>query len=123
MRYLIAGLLALTPSLALADTLDKSDSAWILTATALVLFMTLPGLALFYGGLVRNKNVLSVLMQCFAIACAVSLVWLVVGYPWRFPTVARPMPGSAASAMCSLTASAATRWRAACPRACTVCSR
>ena len=84
MRYLIAGLLALTPSLALADTLDKSDSAWILTATALVLFMTLPGLALFYGGLVRNKNVLSVLMQCFAIACAVSLVWLVVGYSLAF---------------------------------------
>ena len=84
MRYLIAGLLALTPSLALADTLDKSDSAWILTATALVLFMTLPGLALFYGGLVRNKNVLSVLMQCFAIACAVSLVWLGVGYSLAF---------------------------------------
>jgi len=84
MRYLMAGLLALTPSLALADTLDKSDSAWILTATALVLFMTLPGLALFYGGLVRNKNVLSVLMQCFAIACAVSLVWLVVGYSLAF---------------------------------------
>jgi ammonium transporter, Amt family len=84
MRYLIAGLLALTPSLALAGTLDKSDSAWILTATALVLFMTLPGLALFYGGLVRNKNVLSVLMQCFAIACAVSLVWLVVGYSLAF---------------------------------------
>lgn len=84
MRYLIAGLLALTPSPALADTLDKSDSAWILTATALVLFMTLPGLALFYGGLVRNKNVLSVLMQCFAIACAVSLVWLVVGYSLAF---------------------------------------
>ncbi len=84
MRYLIAGLLALTPSLALADTLDKSDSAWILTATALVLFMTLPGLALFYGGLVRNKNVLSVLMQCFAIACAVSLVWLIIGYSLAF---------------------------------------
>ena len=84
MRYLIAGLLALTPSLALADTLDKSDSAWILTATALVLFMTLPGLALFYGGLVRNKNVLSVLMQCFAIACAVSLVWLIAGYSLAF---------------------------------------
>jgi len=84
MRYLIAGLLALTPSLALADTLDKGDSAWILTATALVLFMTLPGLSLFYGGLVRNKNVLSVLMQCFAIACAVSLVWLIVGYSLAF---------------------------------------
>jgi len=133
MRYLIAGLLALTPSLALADTLDKSDSAWILTATALVLFMTLPGLALFYGGLVRNKNVLSVLMQCFAIACAVSLVWLVVGYSLAFSDggaanawiggFSKPTPGSAVSATCSSTASGATRWRAACPRACTVCSR
>ena len=84
MKYWIAGLLALTPSLALADGLDKSDTAWILVATALVLFMTLPGLSLFYGGLVRNKNVLSVLMQCFAIACAVSLVWLIAGYSLAF---------------------------------------
>ena len=84
MKYWIAGLLALTPSLALADGLDKSDTARILVATALVLFMTLPGLSLFYGGLVRNKNVLSVLMQCFAIACAVSLVWLIAGYSLAF---------------------------------------
>ena len=83
-KYRIAGLLALMPSMAVADTLDKSDTAWILVATALVLMMTLPGLSLFYGGLVRNKNVLSVLMQCFAIACAVSLVWLMVGYSLAF---------------------------------------
>lgn len=76
--------LLMLPSLALADGLDTGDSAWILTATALVLFMTLPGLSLFYGGLVRSKNVLSVLMQCFAITCAVSLVWLIAGYSLAF---------------------------------------
>ena len=64
--------------------LDTGDTAWILTATALVLFMTIPGLSLFYGGLVRSKNVLSVLMQCFAITCAVSLVWLICGYSLAF---------------------------------------
>ena len=72
------------PSLAFAEGLDGGDTAWILTATALVLFMTIPGLSLFYGGLVRNRNVLSVLMQCFAITCAVSLVWLIAGYSLAF---------------------------------------
>ncbi len=57
--------------------MSGGDTAWVLTSTALVLFMTIPGLALFYGGLVRTKNVLSVLMQCFAITCVVSLLWLV----------------------------------------------
>lgn len=66
------------------DAFSGADTAWIITATALVLFMTLPGLALFYGGLVRNKNVLSVLMQCFAITCVVSLVWLIGGYSLAF---------------------------------------
>lgn len=75
---------ALTPSLASADTVDSGDTAWILTATALVLFMTLPGLSLFYAGLVRSKNVLSVLMQCFAIACMASVVWLLIGYSLAF---------------------------------------
>ena len=69
---------------AFADTLDTGDSAWILTATALVLFMTIPGLSLFYGGLVRSKNVLSVLMQCFAITCLASILWLLVGYSMAF---------------------------------------
>ena len=64
--------------------LDTGDTAWLLTSTALVLFMTLPGLALFYGGLVRSKNALSVLMQCFAIACLMSLVWLICGYGIAF---------------------------------------
>ncbi|MEE2602974.1 MAG: ammonium transporter [Pseudomonadota bacterium] len=83
MKSLLAVLLML-PSLALADGLDTGDTAWILTATALVLFMTIPGLSLFYGGLVRSKNVLSVLMQCFAITSAVSLVWLICGYSLAF---------------------------------------
>lgn len=72
--------LALLSQAALAqDTVNSGDTAWILTSTALVLFMTIPGLALFYGGLVRSKNVLSVLMQCFAITCMVSVLWLVGG--------------------------------------------
>ena len=69
-----------------ADTpvVDSGNSAWILSSTALVLFMTLPGLALFYGGLVRSKNVLNVLMQCFSIACVSSLLWYLVGYSIAF---------------------------------------
>ncbi len=66
------------------SSLDSGDTAWILTATALVLFMTIPGLSLFYGGLVRSQNVLSVLMQCFSITCLVSLLWLVVVYSLCF---------------------------------------
>jgi len=82
LRALVA--LSLTPSLAFGDTLNSGNTAWILTSTALVLFMTLPGLSLFYGGLVRTKNVLSVLMQCFAIACVASLFWLLIGYSLAF---------------------------------------
>ncbi len=67
-----------------ADGLDTGDTAWVMTSTALVLFMTLPGLSLFYAGLVRSRNVLSVLMQCFTIACLVSLLWLLVGYSLAF---------------------------------------
>jgi Amt family ammonium transporter len=82
----IAG--ALAPTVTLAQTpaagIDTGDTAWILTATALVLFMTLPGLALFYGGLVRAKNVLSVMAQCVAIACLASVLWLAVGYSLAF---------------------------------------
>ncbi|RLJ41809.1 ammonium transporter [Litoreibacter meonggei] len=64
--------------------MNGADTAWILVATALVLFMTLPGLALFYGGLVRARNVLSVFMQCFSIACVMSILWLVAGYSIAF---------------------------------------
>ena len=67
-----------------AEGLDSGDTAWILTSTALVLFMTIPGLSLFYAGLVRSKNVLSVLMQCFTICCLMSILWLVVGYSLAF---------------------------------------
>ena len=63
---------------------DSGDTAWVLTASALVLLMTLPGLALFYGGLVRAKNVLSVIMQCFIITCIVSLLWAICGYSMVF---------------------------------------
>lgn len=72
------------PQMALADDLNSGDTSWILTSTALVLFMTLPGLALFYGGLVRAKNVLSILMQCFSIACVVTIIWVVYGYSMSF---------------------------------------
>ena len=67
-----------------ADTFNPANTAWVLTSSALVLFMTLPGLSLFYGGLVRSKNVLSVLMQCFAITCLVSLLWLAGVYSFVF---------------------------------------
>lgn len=79
----VVGLLLLSP-FALADELNGANTAWILTSTALVLFMTIPGLSLFYAGLVRVKNVLSVLMQCFAITCLVSIIWLVIGYSLAF---------------------------------------
>ncbi len=64
--------------------MNGADTAWIIVATALVLFMTLPGLALFYGGLVRARNVLSVFMQCYAIACLMSVLWLALGYSIAF---------------------------------------
>jgi ammonium transporter, Amt family len=82
----LMALLLLFPGIVLAEeaSLNGANTAWILTSTALVLFMTLPGLALFYGGLVRTKNVLSVLMQCFSIAGVASILWLVVGYSLAF---------------------------------------
>ena len=77
-------LLSLVATGAQADELNGADTAWILTSTALVLFMTIPGLSLFYAGLVRVKNVLSVLMQCFALTCLMSVLWFVVGYTIAF---------------------------------------
>ncbi|MGH8119194.1 MAG: ammonium transporter [Gammaproteobacteria bacterium] len=74
------------PSLAMADELNSGDTAWMLTSTALVLFMTIPGLSLFYAGMVRSKNVLSVMMQCFAITCLVSVLWALFGYSLAFDT-------------------------------------
>ncbi|WP_394754673.1 ammonium transporter [Crenothrix sp.] len=76
--------LFLLPEFAQAAELNQANTAWILTSTTLVLFMTIPGLSLFYAGLVRSKNVLSVLMQCFAITCLVSILWLAGGYSFIF---------------------------------------
>ncbi|MCP5152172.1 MAG: ammonium transporter [Ectothiorhodospiraceae bacterium] len=78
------GLLALSAPVSAEDTLSAGDTAWMITATALVLMMTIPGLALFYGGMVRSKNVLSVLMQCFAITGLASILWAVAGYSLTF---------------------------------------
>ena len=83
---LVLLMMAATPAAAQADQIDSGDTAWLLTATALVLFMTIPGLALFYGGLVRAKNVLSVLMQCFALTAMVTILWILWGYSLAFDT-------------------------------------
>src|SRR6267154_2195208 len=72
-----------------APKIDTGDTAWMLTSSALVLMMTIPGLALFYGGMVRKKNVLATLAQSFAVTCVVTLLWFVIGYSWAFT------PGSA----------------------------
>ena len=72
------------PGFAQEAELNGANTAWILTSTALVLLMTLPGLALFYGGLVRRKNILSILMQCFAIAGVSSILWFILGYSLAF---------------------------------------
>ncbi|HAI69087.1 MAG TPA: ammonia channel protein [Gammaproteobacteria bacterium] len=81
---LLITLLSALPSVTFAQELNTGNTAWILTATALVLFMTIPGLSMFYAGIVRSKNVLSVLMQCFAITCMVSILWLVYLYSLAF---------------------------------------
>ncbi len=84
-RFVLGAAAVLLSATAVADDgLSAGNTAWILTATALVLFMTIPGLSLFYGGLVRSKNVLSILMQCFVITCMVSMLWLIVGYSLAF---------------------------------------
>ncbi len=85
-KYLSIPLAMMIPGIATAGeaAMSGSNTAWILTSTALVLFMTLPGLALFYGGLVRTKNVLSVLMQCFSIAGMASILWFVLAYSLAF---------------------------------------
>ena len=77
------------PTLIATDKISSGDTAWMLTSTALVLMMTIPGLALFYGGMVRKKNVLATLMQSFAVTCVVTLLWWIIGYSWAFT------PGSA----------------------------
>jgi Amt family ammonium transporter len=86
-RFAVLTALLSAPAVALAAEpakLDAANTAWMLTSTVLVLFMTLPGLALFYAGMARAKNVLSILMQCFAIACMATIAWLVIGYSIAF---------------------------------------
>jgi len=86
-KLFVTLLLLMTPSLVSAadtPTLNMANTAWMLTSSVLVLFMTIPGLALFYAGLVRAKNVLSVLMQCFALTCMVSIIWVLLAYSLAF---------------------------------------
>ena len=90
MRCKLAQWLLLIPVLLMSsyvsaqEVANSANTGWVLTTTALVLFMTLPGLSLFYGGLVRSKNVLSILMQCFTVACVASVLWFVIGYSLAF---------------------------------------
>jgi Amt family ammonium transporter len=79
-----SGAIAQTPPPAAASVIDSGDTAWMLTATALVLMMTIPGVALFYGGMVRKKNVLATVMQSFAVTCLVTVLWMIVGYSLAF---------------------------------------
>jgi Amt family ammonium transporter len=85
------------PTMMGADKISAGDTAWMLTSTALVLMMSIPGLALFYGGMVRKKNVLATLMQTFAIICLVTLLWWLIGYSWAF-TPGSPYLGGASRA-------------------------
>ena len=84
--FALALLVAAPPAFAQADPpkLDSGDTAWMLVATALVLMMTIPGLVLFYGGMVRKKNVLATVMQCFSVCCLVSVVWMIAAYSLAF---------------------------------------
>ena len=107
-NYCLIGLATLISPAVLSSEINSGDTAWILTATALVLFMTLPGLALFYGGLVRTQNVLSVLMQCFAICCIVSVVWVVYGYSLAFTGSGSIIGGTDAFFLSNLTRDSAS---------------
>jgi len=90
---LLGSMMLPATSFAAQGEVDGANTAWILTATALVLFMTVPGLSLFYAGLVRSKNVLSILMQCFSIAALISVIWLVFGYSIAFGPAENPFWG------------------------------
>ena len=107
-NYCLIALTALLSPAALSSEINPGDTAWILTATALVLFMTLPGLALFYGGLVRSQNILSVLMQCFAICCIVSVVWVIYGYSLAFTGSGSIIGGTDAFFLSNLTRESAS---------------
>ncbi len=101
--YAGSALPSLAQDAAPAPTLDSGDTAWMLTSTVLVLMMTIPGLALFYGGMVRKKNVLSVLMATFATICLSTVLWMVAGYSLAFTERRRTTtPTSAASSKAML---------------------
>jgi Amt family ammonium transporter len=87
------------PTLVTTDKISAGDTAWMLTSTALVLMMTIPGLALFYGGMVRKKNILATLMQSFAITCVVTMLWWVIGYSWAFTPGSAYLGGSSRALM------------------------
>jgi ammonium transporter, Amt family len=87
------------PILIGADKINSGDTAWMLTSTALVLMMTIPGLALFYGGMVRKKNVLATLMQSFVCTCVVTLLWWLIGYSWAFTPGSSPFLGGVTRAL------------------------
>jgi ammonium transporter, Amt family len=87
------------PVLISADKINSGDTAWMLASTALVLMMTIPGLALFYGGMVRKKNVLATLMQSFACTCVVTLIWWLIGYSWAFTPGSTPFLGGVTRAL------------------------
>ncbi len=91
------------PSLVTLDKISAGDTAWMLTSTALVLMMTIPGLALFYGGMVRKKNVLATLMQSFAITAVVTLLWWLIGYSWAFTPGSGWLGGSTRALMNGMT--------------------
>lgn len=91
--------LVLCPVATAQDSLNSGNTSWLLTSTALVLMMTIPGLSLFYAGLVRSKNVLSILMQCFTITCVVSIVWLVAGYSLAFDDLGNGIIGGLGKAL------------------------
>jgi ammonium transporter, Amt family len=88
---------AATPA---ASALNTGDTAWMLTSTALVLMMTVPGLALFYGGMVRKMNVLATVMQSFAVTCLVTVLWMIIGYSFAF-TAGSPFLGGTSRSCCS----------------------
>jgi len=114
------------PALVPVDKVSAGDTAWMLTSTALVLMMCIPGLALFYGGMVRKKNVLATLMQSFACTCVITILWWVIGYSWAF-TPGNGFLGSSARVlfrgMAFIHDDAGSISLPPCRRACTRCSR
>ena len=130
---LVAASAPTEPTVVTFDKISAGDTAWMLTSSALVLMMTVPGLALFYAGMVRKKNVLATLVQSFAITCLVTILWWLVGYSLAF-TPAPPAPRASSAGLatrssmewciCTTRANSACRtWGLPSPRVCMRCSR